>query len=67
MQLEEETEIDTSPTKEELSLADEIISQRLNRAIARLQRSHSEIWTEFGAVRARLASSASNQDTMNNQ
>ncbi len=67
LQLEEETEIDTSPTEKELSLADEIISRGLNRAIASPQRSPSEIWAEFDAVRAKIANSASHQDKLEPQ
>ncbi|MEM6614571.1 MAG: hypothetical protein AAF652_20480 [Cyanobacteria bacterium P01_C01_bin.72] len=55
MQLEEVAEIDTSPTEEELSLADEIIARGLSRAMNSPQRSASEIWAEFDAVRAKLA------------
>ncbi len=55
---------DSTYTEEELSLADEIIARGLNRAMASPQRSPSEIWAEFDAVRARLANSASNQEKL---
>ena len=51
LQLEEIAEIETSPTKEELSLADEIIARGLSRAMKSPQRSTSEIWAEFDVVR----------------
>ncbi len=63
LQLEEVTEIDDSPTEEELSLADEIIARGLNRAIKSPPREASEIWAEFDTVRAKLANSAASQDT----
>ena len=64
LQLEEISKTDTLPTEAELSLADQIISRGLNRAMKRPQRSASEIWQEFDAVRARLANSALNQDQL---
>ncbi|MEM9272648.1 MAG: helix-turn-helix transcriptional regulator [Cyanobacteria bacterium P01_F01_bin.143] len=67
LQLEEIAEIETSPTKEELSLADEIIARGLSRAINSPQRPTSEIWAEFDAVRAKLANSATNPDKLVHQ
>lgn len=62
LQLELETQADTPPTTEELSLADEIISRGLTRAMAAPKRPAQEIWTEFDAVRARIAAHALVQD-----
>lgn len=62
LQLEEEAEIDSSSTEEELSLADEIIVRGLNRAMSSPRRPTSEIWAEFDAVRLKIANSATNQD-----
>jgi DNA-binding Xre family transcriptional regulator len=56
LQLEEETEVESSPTAEELSLADKIISRGLNRAMILPKRSIQEIWAEFDLVRAKIAS-----------
>ena len=67
LQLEEVTEIDKSPTEEELSLANEIIARGLNRAMNSPQRSTSEIWAEFDAVRAKLANFAAEQDKLEHQ
>ena len=64
LQLEEVVEIDTSPTEEELSLADEIIARGLSRAMKSPQRSASEIWAEFDTVRAKLANYDSNRDKL---
>ena len=64
LQLEEVAEIDTSPTEEELSLADEIIARGLSRAMKSPQRSASEIWAEFDTVRAKLANYDSNRDKL---
>ena len=67
LQLEEIPEIETSPTEEELSLADEIISLGLSRAINSPQRSASEIWAEFDTVRAKLAQSDFDGDKLEHQ
>jgi DNA-binding Xre family transcriptional regulator len=56
LQLEEETEVESSPTAEELSLADKIISRGLNRAMISPKRSIQEIWAEFDLIRAKIAS-----------
>jgi transcriptional regulator with XRE-family HTH domain len=55
LELEAGTE---SPTVEELKKADEIISRGLARAIAASTRPAEEIWAEFDAVRARIATNA---------
>ncbi|VEP14604.1 conserved hypothetical protein [Hyella patelloides LEGE 07179] len=62
LQLEAEIKADSSPTAEELSLADEIISRGLNRAMTAPQRSVQEIWAEFDTVRAKIANNASIKD-----
>lgn len=67
LQLEEVAEIETSSTKEELSLADEIIAKGLNRAMNSPQRTASEIWAEFDAVRAKLANYAADRDKLEHQ
>jgi len=67
LQLEKVAEIETSPTKEELSLADEIIERGLRRAMNSLQRPTSEVWAEFDAVRVKLANSAKNPDKLGHQ
>jgi DNA-binding Xre family transcriptional regulator len=56
LQLEEETEVESFPTAEELSLADKIISHGLNQAMISPKRSIQEIWAEFDIVRAKIAS-----------
>lgn len=55
----EETEIDSPPTAQELQKADEIIARGLARAIAAPTRPEVEVWAEFDAVRARIATNAS--------
>lgn len=59
--LEPETETDPPPTVEELANADEIISRGLKRAMEAPKRPAKEIWAEFDAVRARIATYASAQ------
>lgn len=60
LELEPETEADPSPTVE-LDKADEIISRGLTRAMEASKRPAKEIWAEFDAVRARIATHASIQ------
>jgi hypothetical protein len=62
LQLEFETQADTPPTTEELSLADEIIFGGLTRAMAVPKRLAQEIWAEFDAILARIAAHALVQD-----
>lgn len=58
--LELEPEAGTElPTVEELKKADEIIARGLARAIAAPTLPAEEIWAEFDAVRARIATNAS--------
>ena len=67
LQLEEIPKIETSPTEEELFLADKIISRGLSRAMNSPQKSASEIWTEFDTVRAKLAQSDFDGDKLEHQ
>ncbi len=60
LELEPETEPDP-PTVEELTKADEIISRGITRAIEAPVRPVEEIWAEFDAVRAKIATLASVQ------
>jgi putative transcriptional regulator len=57
--LQLEPEIEEKPTAEELAKADEIISCGLNRAIKSPKRSSEEIWSDFEAIRTKIASHAS--------
>jgi putative transcriptional regulator len=61
LELEPETEADPPPTVEELANADKIISGGLKRAMEAHSRPAKEIWAEFDAVRARIATHASIQ------
>lgn len=61
LELEPETETDPPPTVEELAKADEIISRGIARAMEAPKRPAEEIWAEFDAVRARIATLASVQ------
>lgn len=66
LELEPETEADPPPTVEELTNADEIISRGLKRAMEAHSRPAKEIWPEFDAVRARIATHASIQAERDN-
>lgn len=62
LELEPETETDLSPTVE-LDQADELISRGLTRAMEASKRPAKEIWTEFDAVRARIATIEGDPET----
>lgn len=62
LELELETETDLSLTVE-LDKADEIISRGLTRAMEASKRPAKEIWTEFDAVRARIATIQGDSET----
>lgn len=54
LELEPEKDANSPPTKEELLLADEIISRGISHALEATKRPAEEIWAEFDAVRARI-------------
>lgn len=61
LELEPETKADPAATGEELANADAIISRGLKRAMEAPKRRDEEIWTEFDALWAKIATHVSVQ------